>query len=294
MEPFERDLPNGVQARPLGEADIASTLLLSQEAGWNQIAADWRIFIELGHVTGLLERDGRLIATSATLPHGGRFGWISMVLVTARHRRLGLASWLLMHSIARLTSQGLTPILDATPAGREVYSRLGFEDVWSLCRLIGRETTGAEAPALSRDTVLNAIAPEDWDGLVAYDREIFGADRGALLRGLVARLPAAAWIAKRRGRIAGFILGRDGRVMNQLGPLAAEDDTIAQALVWRARAAVKPPVAIDVAERHAALGDWLLRRGFAAERPLTRMAYRRSAAFDDTLRLFAIAGPELG
>ncbi len=294
MAPSEWNLPDGVQARPLGEADIAPALLLSQEAGWNQVAADWRIFIELGHVVGLIERGGRLIATSATLPHGGRFGWISMVLVTAQRRRQGLASWLLTHSIADLTSQGLTPVLDATPAGREVYRQLGFEDVWSLHRLIGREIAGADAPVLSRDLTLNLIAPADWDGLMAYDRDIFGADRGALLHGLAARLPAAAWIAKRRGRIAGFILGRDGRVMNQLGPLAAEDNMIALALVSRALAAVEPPTAIDVAERHAALGDWLLRRGFAAERPLTRMAYRRSTAFDDTRRLFAIAGPELG
>ena len=43
-------------------------------------------------------------------------------------------------------------------------------------------------------------------------------------RGLRGRLPAAELIAERGGRIAGFLLGRDGRMAAQIGPLIAEDD----------------------------------------------------------------------
>ena len=68
-------------------------------------------------------------------------------------------------------------------------------------------------------------------------------------------------------RIVGFLLGRDGRVMSQLGPLAAEDDGIASALLARAIAAVPAPLAVDVPDRHAALGSWLATLGFTAERP---------------------------
>lgn len=39
---------------------------------------------------------------------------------------------------------------------------------------------------------------------------------------------------------------------------------------------------------------WLAERGYSAERALTRMVYQSSLCFDDTARLFAIAGPELG
>ena len=54
---------------------------LVREARWNQLAADWRIFIELGRVYAALTGDGRIVATTATLPYGERFAWISMVLV---------------------------------------------------------------------------------------------------------------------------------------------------------------------------------------------------------------------
>src|SRR5262245_55558398 len=122
-----RDLPDGVQVRPVGAGDIAGCVALSAEAGWNQTADDWRIFLDLGSVTGI-ERAGRLIATAAILPYAPRFGWISMVLVTASERRRGLARWLLRHCVDELVRGKLVPVLDATPAGRAVYVGLGFHD----------------------------------------------------------------------------------------------------------------------------------------------------------------------
>ena len=89
----------------------------------------------------------------------------------------------------------------------------------------------------------------------------------------------------------GFLLGRDGRVMSQLGPLAADDDGIARALLARAIAEVPAPLTIDVPDRHSALGSWLTTLGFTAERPYIRMIYGTNLAFDDNARLFAIAGP---
>jgi ribosomal protein S18 acetylase RimI-like enzyme len=220
-----------------------------------------------------------------------------MVLVTAAQRRQGLARWLLRDCIERLTSRQLVPVLDATPAGRSVYSGLGFRDAWSMRRLVGllgRARQAPQAGPAAEGVTVRPLDPADWPQITAYDTAIFGADRGALLRRLAGRLPPAALIAERQGRLAGFLLGRDGRIMNQLGPLVAESDQVARALLAPAFAAVALPLAVDVPDRHAGLGGWLLTLGFTAERPLTRMVYGTSAAFDDPTRLFAIAGPELG
>jgi ribosomal protein S18 acetylase RimI-like enzyme len=297
MTPFAAHLPSGVTARPLNRRDLAAALTLSAEAGWNQTAADWQIFLDLGSAVGVTGADGGLIATAATLPHADRFAWISMVLVTAAQRRRGLARWLLRDCIERLTSRQLVPVLDATPAGRNVYSGLGFHDAWNMRRLVGlvgRATQAPQAGPTAEGVTVRRLDPADWPQIIAYDTAIFGADRGALLRRLAGRLPQAALIAERQGRLAGFLLGREGRVMNQLGPLAAETDQVARALLAPAFAAVALPLAVDVPDRHAGLGGWLLTLGFTAERPLTRMVYGTSAAFDDLTRLFAIAGPELG
>jgi GNAT superfamily N-acetyltransferase len=291
MATSDRSLPRGIIARPLDERDVSSALALSREAGWNQIAADWRLFIELGGVIGLL-RDGRLIATAATLPYAGSFAWISMVLVTASERRQGLASWLLRCCVDDLLARELVPVLDATPAGRPVYIGLGFQDHWTLQRLIGRSVPMPAAGA-GRAT-MRPIEAGDWPRLIAYDTAVFGADRGGLLQRLAPRLRDVALIAERDGNLAGYLLGRDGRIMNQLGPLVAEDDAVAIDLLGRAISLISSPIAIDLPDRHVKLRAWLTSLGFAAERPLTRMTYGKKGAFDDAARLFAIAGPELG
>ncbi|HEX7967047.1 MAG TPA: GNAT family N-acetyltransferase, partial [Stellaceae bacterium] len=212
-------LPDGVTARRLRDADVADAILLSEEAGWNQVAADWRIFLELGEAFGLTAGEGRLIATAAILPHGDRFGWISMVLVAAAHRRRGLARWLLRHCIAGLLARGLVPVLDATPAGRTVYLGLGFQDSWSMRRLTMHDPLRACGTTTPEGVVLRPLDTADWPALIVYDRAVFGGDRGDVLRRLAERLPPAALVAERQGRMAGFLLGRDGRVMSQLGPL---------------------------------------------------------------------------
>ncbi len=252
------------------------------------------MFLELGSGIGLHDHAGRLIATAITLPYGGRLAWISMVLVTAQHRRRGLGTWLLRQCLASVLARGLVPILDATPAGRLVYLGLGFEDAWSISRLVLRESTPKNRPVAAAEVTVRPLQPDDWPALERYDRAVFGTDRSLLLRHLAARLPAAALIAECRRQTVGFLLGRDGRMAAQLGPLAAEDDTVARALLAAATARVQAPLAVDLAERHTALGAWLAGVGFAAERRWTRMVYRRRAAFDDAARLFATAGPELG
>jgi GNAT superfamily N-acetyltransferase len=292
MAASDPDLPSGIVARPLRDDDLNAALALSREAGWNQVAADWRIFLELGRAICLTRGAGPPIATAAMLPYAGNFAWISMVLVTAAERRRGLARWLLRHCVDDLLARNLVPALDATPAGRAVYLGLGFRDSWTMQRLVGR-TIRTAAPERATATI-RPLQPRDWPELVAYDTTIFGAARSALLRRLAERLPQAALVAERAGRIVGFLLGRDGRVMCQLGPLAAENDHIAIALLASAMTAVQAPLTVDVPDRHAALGGWLTTLGFAAERPLTRMIHGTRVPFDDGARLFAIAGPELG
>jgi len=292
MAPSEQGLPPGVTLRPLAAADLPAACALSAEPGWNQIDADWRLFLELGR-TFLLLRDGKPIATAATLPYAG-FAWVSMVLVTKSEQRRGLARFLLRHAIERLLAEGLRPVLDATPAGRAVYLGLGFRDGWGMRRFVAQRLTPAGALAEPADgTRLRPLEPADWPHLIAYDRAVFGAERGALLQRLAQRLPQAALVAERGGKLAGYSLGRDGRVMDQLGPICAEDDAVAEALLSRALASLRAPLAIDVPDRQSRLAERLAALGFTIERSLTRMAHAGESPGSDP-RYFAIAGPELG
>jgi GNAT superfamily N-acetyltransferase len=270
---------------PLAAADLGAACALVAEAGWNQNAADWRIFLELGSVIALKTADGGLAATAATLPYPSGFGWISMVLVSAAFRRRGIATRLLGKCISRLRDAGMIPVLDATPAGRQVYLPLGFRDGWPIQRWRGR----GHAPSFS-DKDARSLEEKEWREVLALDAAAFGCDRSPLLERLRQRSAGFSCVAKNRG----FLLGREGRVATSLGPIVAEDEACAASLVGHALARIKGPVIVDALERHAGFARWLEASGFERERPYTRMALRRDELFGDPGRTLAIAGPELG
>ena len=277
----------------LAAAELSDAEALVREAGWNQVAADWEIFRALGTVFAA-RVSNRVVATAAILPYG-QFAWISMVLVADEQRRRNLGTRLLKRCIDALREQDLVPVLDATPAGRPLYRALGFEETWGYHRLArGNATPLPEHSGTTGGTTVRPIADADWPALCAYDAACFGADRSALLQRLRGRLPAAELIAERHGRVAGLLLGRNGRTASQIGPLVAEDDDVALALLARALPAIEGALYVDFADSKTTLRDWLAKCGFSAQRPLTRMQLGRSAGFDDETRTFAVVGPEFG
>ena len=312
-EALTEALPEGLAAASLVAADASAAVSLSAEAGWNQTAADWRLMIALGEATGVRDTGGRLVASALVLPFEGPFAWISMVLVTATHRRRGIATALMAHCMARLDALGLVPVLDATDAGRRVYAPLGFEPVHGLLRLRAERIVEAAAPR--RDVPVRSVRAHDWPAVAALDRRAFGAGRAALLYHLGTRQPARAMVAADLAEvaaglsgvatgptgpaalppgIAGFVLAREGREALQIGPVVAKDSATASALTAAALAGAGGPVCMDAIEGHAAYAEWLADAGFVVQRGFARMILGRGAPFGDPGLVYAAAGPELG
>ncbi len=283
-----------VREHALGEEHLAGAMELSRAANWNQNEADWRMMLRLGKGYGLSAADGTLVASIVLLPYGDKFAWMSMVLVSPLHRRLGYASRMLRRGLAELQSRRLAGVLDATPAGHEVYVREGLKDTWGFQRYRLEERAAASAPPDVPGLNVRELAEDDWPQLLALDLPAFGASREPLLRALSARLPEAAFVAERAGRICGFLCGRDGREARQLGPLVARDEDTARALLWQALQRVRAPLYIDLLDRQAGLRAWALQQGFAVQRPFTRMVYGIGGAPGDPATVMLAAGPELG
>ena len=294
QDPAGSPVANAAALAEIGLSDqhIPGCVALVAEARWNQTADDWRMMLSLGEGFGLVDPQGKLVATSLALPFvSGGFGWISMVLVTETHRRKGLATRLMASAMAALEARKLVAILDATPAGREVYRLIGFQDTWGIERMQCLEAP--VLPAVPRVPV-RRMTDADWETVCALDARAFRADRRELIAALRTRLPQAALVAEKGGRIVGFLLGRDGRLANDLGPCVADSEKTAVALLAAALEAVPAPVFLDMPAQHAALGEWLRTAGFTLQRPYTRMLLNRREPFNEVERLFAIAGPELG
>lgn len=277
-----------------GDIDAAQALVV--QSGWNQTADDWRIFLDLGEVIAVENATGRVIATAATLPHGAHLGWISMVLVDLAHRRQGIATNLLKLCIDTLQRDARIPVLDATPAGREVYLRLGFRDGPRITRwqadLPRRQiaaalsstadpvaastsamqpSTSARRPSTSALRV-RPIEAGDWHAIAALDARACGTDRVALLQRLHVRSREFACVAIEGDALRGFALGRDGNRATYLGPIVADSEPAARALLQAMIANAAGPVFIDALDAHASLRTWLEANGFAVQRPYVRMA----------------------
>jgi len=271
------DATDGLPVIKLGVEDAIPGLALSTEAHWNQTEEDWRIFLHDGIVFGI--RDGlRLIATAALLPYSGNNAWISMVLVSATHRRRGLATRLVDECLETARKNGLTSWLDATPDGAAVYGPLGFTPTLQLRRLKlvkpGRTSGQASVAAL--------------DSLRARDRRATGLDRTALLTAFAQR--PGSRIVSASGAIA---LVRDGRTARHIGPLFADHAAAALTLVNAIAQSEDRPLLLDAIASQGAFLEGLTASGWTVERPFQRMRFGPATSTGEEMP-FAVVGPEFG
>jgi GNAT superfamily N-acetyltransferase len=252
---------------------IPRALLLSEEAGWNQTAADWAVFFKHGTVLGFSVGD-RLVATAAALPYGDAFGWVSMVLVTAEWRRHGLATQLVKDCTLLLRDGGRAALLDAAPAATSIYAALGFVALGTMERWEGQGGCGGTA----------ATTPAN----LALDHFAFGADRRFLLEDFLTRPGTLAF-----GSSRGLAILRLGSSAFHIGPVIAEPAD-ADALVVEAIHAASGRVILDVLDAGKVLIPTLTSRDFRKRRSFTRMALGLAALPGNPAHLLAAAGPEFG
>ncbi len=252
---------------------ISRALLLSGEAGWNQNAADWAVFLKHGTVLGFSMGD-RLLATAAALPYGDHFGWISMVVVSVEWRRQGLATRLVAACTSLLRDAGRAALLDAAPAGTAIYAALGFVPLGTMERWEGRGGGEGLAAAVSPNLVLDQVA--------------FGADRCFLFQDFLSRPGSLAFRSPH-----GFAILRHGSSACHLGPIVAQPSE-ADALATEAIRAASGRVVVDVLDSGSVLIPTLVARDFRLQRRFTRMALGLAALPGNPAQMMAAAGPEFG
>jgi len=264
---------------------VAAGLSLCRASGWNQTEGDWRALLEAPSVFRAVVWDGQVVGTAGAVVYGRELAWVSMVLVDPAYRGRGLAKQLVSQVLERLS--GIARVgLDATPLGRPVYARLGFAEDCGLWRL----EVPAERHALgtAEDPRVRLLRPDDLGSVLRWDREVFGADRGRVLRFALAQAPDGALVAEAAGRLEGYCFSRPGHHAMQIGPLGARTEEAARALAHASLArGAGGPIFMD-----ATGPPWWAPLGFREQRPFTRMSLGRPQPVPEGL--FAVFGPEFG
>jgi len=274
--------------RVMTARDIPAGMRLKELAGWNQTQGDWERFLSASpQGCFVAEAEGKVVGSAATISFEGRFAWIGMVLVDPVTRGQGIGTKLLVKAIEYLDACGIPSMkLDATPQGKPIYEKLGFVteyeiERWQLQR----------APAPEASIVAASVTQEMLD----QDREIFGADRSALLRSIAIEHPAFVLQTLSQGRLTGYSFGRRGELADHLGPWVALDESSARRLLDEfLRRSRRERVFVDGMNDSPWAMKLLRERGFQFSRSLTRM-YRGGNDFPGRPELQgAILGPEFG
>jgi ribosomal protein S18 acetylase RimI-like enzyme len=204
-----------MEIRPVKLADVDSALALINAEGWEYSKEEIERMIRLDPGGSFFYIDHKPVGVITTVTFG-RTGVIGHLVVSkdARGRRVGQS--LLKHAVDCLETAGIESIiLYATPDGERLYKRYGFA-VRGLAYATKAINNGEYDS--SRTELLGRVVSKDLEQIIMMDQELFGDDRGKMIRHLHDEFPAHSFKAERDGRIVGYAFGRKSSVARDLGP----------------------------------------------------------------------------
>jgi GNAT superfamily N-acetyltransferase len=266
----------------------AETAVVWAEAeGWNPGIDDARRFLEADPGAFFAtERGGEIVATVSCALYGDRYAFIGFYIVRPDLRGRGIGGSLFDRALER--AAGRVVGLDGVLAQQGSYERWGFELAHRNVRWCARG--GGDRPSGLAE--LDSVPFED---VLRYDTGVFGSERARFLRAWTDRPPGRALACVRDGELAGYGVLRDCRVGAKVGPLFADDDDVADALLTGLLAAMRPAgeVFIDMPEANRATARL---RGARPMEPVfeTARMYRGGRPPEDSRRVFGVTTFEFG
>ncbi|SEN66522.1 Acetyltransferase (GNAT) domain-containing protein [Gemmobacter aquatilis] len=209
-------------AAPMTLDDVPKLHELSIGVGWPHRPEDWALVIGLGE--GIVARDeiGRVIGSAMWFPLGDEFAAIGMVITSPRLQENGAGRWLMGHILNTVGARG--KVLNATRPAYRLYISLGFMPLSPVYQHNG--IVGAVAPGPRHARPMTA---QDVAAIHGLDSIAMGIARPDVLDRL---LPlSTGTVVERDGRVTGFALCRKFGRGHVVGPIVAESEEDAIALV---------------------------------------------------------------
>lgn len=206
------------------------------------------------------EQHGVLIGGGAITSYAGEFGFMGFFIVRPSFRGRGIGNRLWHARRERLLARlqpGASVGLDGVFEMQDYYARGGFLFSHRNIRFRAEVPAGSserrrvddEPDSPNQTGAIQPLAAVPFDTLAAYDRSCFPAAREAFLRAWTNQPDALALGAMQADQLQGYGVIRRCREGCKIGPLFANDGSIASALFDRlADFAAGGPVFIDVPE----------------------------------------------
>jgi GNAT superfamily N-acetyltransferase len=274
--------------------DLDAAMALKDAEGWNQTREDWNLFLGMAPDSCLVAvEDDKVVGTVVGINYADRVAWIGMMLVNRSHRGRGISK-MLMKDVIQSLNRVASIKLDATPAGFPVYRQLGFEEEYTLLRMVAYDP---QSPSFSKGLVnrVGVLTEEELVQIYPLDKRVFGADRGQVVQHAFRSMPGLACRIKSEQGAKGYLFARQGTRYLHLGTIVAQTDAEAKALLaFALNGFTGGSLVIDVPKEKQAWVSWLESCGFQVQRELFRMFLKGNPYPGDPTRVFAVCGPELG
>jgi hypothetical protein len=270
--------------RTLTTAEVETLVDWAAAEGWNPGLADAAAFRAedpdgfLGAFVG-----AEMVSGISAVAYGSGFGFIGLYICRPDMRGMGYGKRVWDAGVARLS--GRTVGLDGVPAQQAGYRSKGFVEAYRTIRYSGSlpDSQGGKVDPAGVDAI---------DAIAAFDLAHFPAPRQAFLQRWISP-PHLAVLKRSGGRVVGYGVARRCREAFKVGPLFAEDFSIARDLLERLAAHCGGTLHLDVPETNPGFAAWLLDCGFVAGFETARM-YKGPAPAVDMTGVFAISSLELG
>ena len=206
------------------EVDVA--VAWAAREGWNPGLHDADCFHATdptGFLLGMLGEQP--IATISVVAYGDAFGFLGFYIVDPNERGKGYGIQIWRAGMAYLGERNVG--LDGVVAQQDNYRKSGFALAYRNIRYGGDVPRPTPRPGRLQLVPIDRVP---FATLAAYDRPLFPAPREAFLRCWIARPGTVARAALSDGAIVGYGAIRPCRTGYKIGPLFANDATIAEAL----------------------------------------------------------------
>lgn len=265
--------------------ELRAVLDWAAEEGWNPGLDDAEAF-HAADPKGFFvaEDEGTPVAAISVVNHSDEFAFLGLYLCRPSHRGQGIGLALWQHAMEH--AGGRTIGLDGVPDQQDNYIKSGFAHVGATTRYSG-QVEGA-----SQDGIRAATA-DDIPGLIEAEAEASNWPKPRFLSAWFRNTPhRRTFVSERNGDALGMATVRACRSGAKIGPLIAESEQSALALMRHAATAFGNTLIVDVPSTSGALDKLCNAQGLTPGFHTARM-YRGTARKPES-EFFAVGTLELG
>ena len=199
------------------------------EEGWNPGLADTDIFYQAEPEAHLgIEQHGKILGCGSIVSYDGKFGFMGLFIVDPLYRGKGIGKvlWeyrreLLLNKLNNKPVIGMDGVFNM----QQFYQKGGFQFSHRNLRMQGK-AVGIRKPEINME-----FRPSDYDEVATYDEKHFGFRRTQFLKLWLFHPQIFTLLNIKKDKIAGLISYRQCISGYKIGPLFADDETIAASLL---------------------------------------------------------------